>query len=159
MGSEGNRVRITQRCSTFRNLKRVRERIQQKRSWSQECKVRGWEIWTILHHTPSPLPPNEKKRKQKTKTQRPHNRFYIKPFIVTKDRVMGSQAAEAVRARGRSSKWMHRKREKSEKLRNIAQYLPAEKGMRCSHVNGEGARNARYGGVCLAPKPPFPVAC
>ena len=52
---------------------------------------------------------------------------------------------------------MHGKREKLGNLRNNAQYLPAEKVMRCSHVNTEGTGNARYGGGCLAPPyPSFP---
>ena len=52
---------------------------------------------------------------------------------------------------------MHGKREKLGNLRNNAQFLPAEKGMRCSHVNREGAGNARYGGGCLVPPyPSFP---
>ena len=52
---------------------------------------------------------------------------------------------------------MHGKREKLGNLGNNAQYLPAEKGMRCSHVIREGAGKARYGGDCLAPTyPSFP---
>ena len=59
---------------------------------------------------------------------------------------------------------MHGKREKLGNLRNNAQYLPAEKVMRCSHVNTEGTGNARYGGrlfgAALSLLPiPFPVEC
>ena len=54
---------------------------------------------------------------------------------------------------------MHGKREKLGNLRNSAQYLPAAKEMRCSHVNREGAANARYGGDCLAPPYPSFLSC
>ena len=36
---------------------------------------------------------------------------------------------------------------------------PSSKGMRCSHVNREGAANARYGGDCLAPPYPSFLSC
>ena len=54
---------------------------------------------------------------------------------------------------------MHGKREKLGNLRNNAQYLPAAKRMRRSHVNREGAANARYGGDCLAPPYPAFLSC
>ena len=54
---------------------------------------------------------------------------------------------------------MHGKREKFGNLRNNAQYLAAEKRMRCSHVNRKGTANARYGGDCLAPPYPSFLSC
>ena len=53
----------------------------------QGARARGGGGWTILRHTP--LPPNAKKK-------RLHNRFYIKVFIETKDRVLGVQNAAGV---------------------------------------------------------------
>ena len=116
-----------------------------KESRSQECKVQGREGgWTNLHHTH--LPPDAKKKK------RPHNRFCITAFIETKEyRKQGG-------GEGGDLKDAWEAREIGEFTQQCS-VSPSSKGMRCSHVNREGAANARYGGDCLAPPYPSFLSC
>ena len=95
----------------------------------------GWGVDQPAPHAPPPPPRGEEKKKKG-----------------------GPQGGGGGGGGGEISK-MHGKREKLGNLRNNAQYLPAAKGMRCSHVNREGAANARYGGDCLAPPYPSFLSC
>ena len=115
-----------------------------KESRSQECKVQRREGgWTNLHHTH--LPPGAKKKRDRTID-----------FVLQhswRRRSTGSRGGG-----GGDLKDAWEAREIGEFTQQCS-VSPSSKGMRCSHVNREGAANARYGGDCLAPPYPSFLSC
>ena len=87
------------------------------------------------------------------KKKRPHNRFCITAFIETKEyRKQGGGGGEG----DLKDAWEAREIGEFTQQCSVS---PSSKRMRCSHVNREGAANARYGGDCLAPPYPSFLSC
>ena len=86
------------------------------------------------------------------KKKRPHNRFCITAFMETKEYRKQRGGGEG----DLKDAWEAREIGEFTQQCSVS---PSSKGMRCSHVNREGAANARYGGDCLAPPYPSFLSC